>query len=152
MKRLVVLIGMLITAAPAFASTSDIQRVEARIEALGVPVLWSNGHKVCDEEGLLGMYLFQKKTIVMCQENLSKHRQPILKTLQHEAWHAVQFVCNDGDASISDNKIRSLITHQDRATIEKYYPPSQWRAEAEARALESLPTNAFLNGVNHYCR
>ena len=152
MKRLALLAGLLMAAAPAYASTADIQRVEDRIEALGVKVLWSDGAKVCRENGLLGMYVPSKRTVYMCQENLHRAGEPVLNTLQHEGWHAVQHVCNANNAALSDEKIRALVSDHDRHTIEQHYPKHQWRAEAEARALEYLPTDAYLNGVNHFCR
>ena len=152
MKRLALLAGLLLSAAPAAGTPAEIQRIESRIEALGVPVVWSNGHAICSDRSTLGLYLLDKQMIVMCQANLNRHNQPLLTTLKHEAWHAVQFNCNRGNAVLSDDKIRRLISTADRRTIESKYPPDQWRAEAEARALEHVPTNAFLNGVNHYCR
>lgn len=152
MKSLALLACVLISAVPTLASTAEIQRLEERIEAIGVRVLWSNGHGICRQDGLLGKYMTSERTVYICQENLRQSGQPVLRTLQHEGWHAVQHLCNDNNAALTDEQIRQLVSQNDREEIETFYPPHQWRAEAEARALQFVPVDAFINGVNHYCR
>jgi hypothetical protein len=151
MKSFAILLGLLMAATPALASSQDLLLLEQRIEAIGAKVLWSDGHGVCSDRDMLGKYVPSQRTVYICQENLRAAGEPSLNTLQHEGWHAVQHLCNGNNAALTDGQIRELITSDDRDTIKKLYPAHQWRAEAEARALENVPINAFINGVNSYC-
>lgn len=152
MRQPIILLGLAIAGTSAYASTPDLLNLEKRIEAIGARVLWSDGHGVCADRELLGKYVPSQRTVYMCQENLRAAGASILRTLRHEGWHAVQHLCNNNNAVLSDDRIRALIDSHDRRVIEKLYPARQWRAEAEARALEIVPVDSFINGINHYCR
>lgn len=151
MKSLVLLISLMAASSPVLASSQDVLLLEQRIEAAGARVLWSDGHAICLDRSLLGKYVPAQKTVYICQENLRAAGQPVISTLQHEGWHAVQDLCNGNNAVLGDHKIRQLLTREDRETIQSLYPSRQWRAEAEARALELVPVKSFINGVNTYC-
>ena len=153
MHRLVILTGLLITALPVSATNwSDVQQIESRIERLGARVYWMRKNTgVCSRRGLLGVYRVQERTVYMCQQTIRTSSEPLIETLKHEGWHAVQQLCNGGRAVLSDDKIRALLTESDKANLRQFYEASDHRLEAEARALENVPTHAYLNGVNHYC-
>lgn len=152
MKHLAVLLGLIIAGTPYYAFSSELLRLEQRIEAIGAKVLWSDGHGVCADRELLGKYVPSQRTVYICQENLRDAGASVLSTLKHEGWHAVQHLCNSDDAVLTDNQIRDLISSDDREVIEKLYPERQWRAEAEARALEFVPVESFINGMSYYCQ
>jgi hypothetical protein len=157
MKRFLILAGVLLTGLLPFPAAAvnwtNVERVEQRIEQLGARVLWMRiNTNICAQRGLLGLYSLNDRTVYMCQQSIREvDDNRILATLQHEGWHAVQHLCNGNRAVLSDDKIRKLISESDKRNLRNNYDASQHRMEAEARALENLPTHAFLNGVNHYC-
>lgn len=154
MKRLALLAGLLLSAVPVSATDwTEVQQVESQIEQLGARIYWSRMNTgVCSERGMLGIYKFRERTVYMCQQAIRDSGEPLMETLKHEGWHAVQQLCNNGRAVLSDAKIRALLSEGDKQTLRKHYDASQHRLEAEARALEAVPTDAYLRGINHYCR
>ena len=153
MKRLSLLAGLLFSAVPVSATDwKEVQEVESRIERLGARVYWSNMNTgVCAQRGMLGIYKIRERTVYMCQQSIRNSREPLMETLKHEGWHAVQQICNGGRAVLSDAKIRALLSEGHKRTLRQHYDASQHRLEAEARALEAVRTHAYLRGVNHYC-
>ena len=153
MKRLALLAGLLFSAVPVSATNwTEVQQIEARIERLGAKVYWSRMNTgPCADRGLLGRYYLSRRTVYMCQQAIRDSSEPLIETLKHEGWHAVQQLCNNGRAVLSDDKIRNLLSEGDKRTLRKHYDARQHRLEAEARALEQVPTHAYLRGVNHYC-
>lgn len=153
MRRLAVLAGLLSIALPASATNwSEVQQIESRIERLGARVYWMRMNTgICAQRGLLGLYKVRARTVYMCQQTIRSSSEPLIETLKHEGWHAVQQICNGGRAVLNDSKIRALLTESDKSNLRKFYSSSDHRLEAEARALETIPTYAYLNGVNHYC-
>ena len=155
MKRLLVLAGLLLSGLPATAAINwnDIETVEHRVEQLGARVMWMRLNQgICAKRGLLGVYRLSTKTVYMCQQRIRDYEpEQLLSTLKHEGWHAVQQLCNGGRSVLSDDKIRALISEQDKDILRSGYDSSQHRLEAEARALEHIPTYAYITGVNHYC-
>ena len=154
MKRLALLAGLLFSAVPVSATNwTEVQQIESRIERLGAKIYWSRFNTgECSPRGRLGVYKVRERTVYICQQAIRDHRQPLMETLKHEGWHAVQELCNNGRAVLSDDKIRALLSEGDKRTLRERYSASQHRLEAEARALEAVPTHAYLRGVNHYCR
>ena len=154
MKRLALLAGLLLSAVPVSATDwTEVQQVESQIEQLGARIYWSKMNTgVCSERGMLGIYKIRERTVYMCQQAIRDSGEPLMETLKHEGWHAVQQLCNNGRAVLSDAKIRALLSEGDKQTLRKHYDASQHRLEAEARALEAVPTHAYLRGINHYCR
>lgn len=146
------LAALLLAAAPAHAyRVSDLQNLQKRVERIGAKVFWSKGSNECYERNLLGKYVPSKRTLFLCQERLHDPTQA-METLKHESWHAVQHICNSGNAVFTDAKLRSLMSEKDKKTIRALYPKHQQRAEAEARVLEHVPLAAFIRGMNHYCK
>ena len=154
MKQLALLAGLLLMAAPVSATNwTEVQKIESRIEKLGARIYWSRMNTgVCSERGMLGIYKLRERTVYMCQQAIRDSGEPLMETLKHEGWHAVQQLCNNGRAVLSDDKIRALLSERDKRTLRNYYDTSQHRLEAEARALEEVPTVAYLRGISHYCR
>jgi len=154
MKRLALLAGLLLSAVPVSATNwTEVQQIESRIERLGARIYWSKMNTgVCSKRGRLGLYKIRERTVYMCQQAIRDSGEPLMETLKHEGWHAVQQLCNNGRAVLSDDKIRVLLSEGDKRALRKHYDASQHRLEAEARALEEVPTHAYLRGVNHYCR
>ena len=154
MKQLFLLAGFLFSGLPATATTNwtEVQQIETTIERLGTRVLWMNMNTDrCARRGLLGFYRLSTRTVVMCQQRLRTSNEPLIDTLKHEGWHAVQELCNGGRAVLSDDKIRALLSESDKFNLRNYYDAGVHRIEAEARAIENVPTHAYLRGVNHYC-
>ena len=153
MKQLALLAGLLFVAAPVSATNwTEVQQIESRIERLGARVYWSKmNNGLCSKRGLLGTFQISTRTVYMCQQSIRDSGEPLIETLKHEGWHAVQYICNNSRAVLSDAKIRVLLSEGDKRTLRKHYDASQHRLEAEARALEAVPTHAYLRGVNHYC-
>jgi len=155
MKRLLLLVSMLTLSGLPVSAVNwvDVEKVEHRIEQLGARVYWMRLNKdICATRGLLGVYRVQQRTVFMCQQRIrGVSNTELLATLKHEGWHAVQQICNRGRAVLTDNKIRALLSELDKQTLRASYHPGQHRLEAEARAIEQIPTYAYLNGVNHYC-
>ena len=154
MKRLLVLAGLLFSGLPATAATNwnEVQQIESTIERLGARVMWMNMNTDrCARRGMLGFYQISTRTVVMCQQRLRSSAEPLIDTLKHEGWHAVQNICNGGRAVLTDDKIRTLLSEEDKSNLREFYDASQHRLEAEARALENVPTYAYLRGVHHYC-
>ena len=152
MKLILALAGMLIFTSPALASQSDLQALERGARSIGAQVRWNN-YKTgkCVEDSMVGVYTLRTRTIHLCIANLREHGLPIKDTFQHELWHAVQHLCNNNRAILTDHKIRSLLTSNDKRALRKFYTARDHRLEAEARALERVPVTSFLRGVNHYC-
>ena len=139
MKR-ALLAAVVLGAAPAHASyiTSDLTFTEDVIEqAIGTPVSWTRNGGSCAPKGnggvVMGYFRPSSNTITMCQ-NDRVSRSTLLNTLMHEGWHAQQDRCSKRPV-LSDREILSLLKPSDRREIRKFYPVSQHRAEAEARAV-----------------
>ena len=129
-------------------------KVEAFIESIGVPVMWAdhNHDKCSTEDGyLLGFYQYSKERVVMCPAVLSGRSAGPRITLKHEGWHAIQHKCTGMKPTLNDNQIRSRLSKSDKKNLRKFYKPSQHRAEAEARAVERLPTDVWLRGSKKVC-
>ena len=144
------LLSGLITAPMAHSFTSEIKAIEAVIETtVGTKVLWSNGHSLC-RSNLYGFYHPGKDIVVMCQGNHRYDYAELVGTLKHEGWHAVQQKCNKNRAAFSDELIRK---HMDSRTgdVLHSYPHKQHRSEAEARIVEKIPTQNWIQGVKIYC-
>ena len=140
-------------ALPAGATNwGEVQQVESVIERLGAKIYWSRMNTgVCAERGLLGFYRPSERTVYMCQQAIRDSGDSLISTLRHEGWHAVQHLCNNSRAVLSDDKIRAMISHSDKRSLRSDYDADMHRLEAEARAVERIPTPAYLRGVNHYC-
>ena len=153
MKQLALLAGLLFVAAPVSATNwTEVQQIESRIERLGARVYWAKMNTgACSERGTLGTFHIREQTVYICQQALRDYNEPVMETLKHEGWHAVQHICNNSRAVLSDDKIRALLSESDKRTLRKHYGKDQQRLEAEARALESVPTTAYLRGIDHYC-
>lgn len=132
----------------------EATKVEAFIESIGVPVMWADHKydKCSTEDGyILGFYQYSKERVVMCPAVLSRRSAGPLTTLKHEGWHAIQHKCKGMAATLNDEQIRSRLSQSDKKNLRKFYIPSQHRAEAEARAVESLPTDVWLRGSKKVC-
>ena len=154
MHRLALLAGLLLSALPVSATNwNDIETVEHRVEQIGARVVWLRLNRdTCARRGILGSYRFSERTVYMCQQRIREYdNNDLLSTLKHEGWHAVQHLCNGNRAVLSDDKIRALLSQEDKDDLRGLYDSSQHRMEAEARALEHIPTYAYITGVNHYC-
>ena len=138
---------------PANAFTQEIFNIEATIETqVRTNVIWSNGHDFClQKQGLYGAYIPHADFIIVCQENHNHDYEELVGTLKHEGWHAVQVKCNNYRAALSDDQIRPHLKDRDRKNLHSYHP-KQTRAEAEARVVEQIPTDAWIRGVKAYCR
>jgi hypothetical protein len=136
----------------ALAFTAELKEIQMVIKnVVETRVLWSNGHPFCQRGGLLGAYIGNIDTIIMCQENHNRDYDELVRTLKHEGWHAVQAKCNQGKAALSDEQIRAHLQHRDRRNLHEYHP-RQHRAEAEARVVEQIPTPNWIRGVKTYCQ
>ena len=137
---------------PAQAFTQELADIEAVIELrVRTNVIWSDGHEFClQRQGLYGAYIPHADFIIMCQENHNRDYNELVGTLKHEGWHAVQVKCNQYRAALSDDQIRPHLKDRDRKNLHGYHP-KQARAEAEARVVEQIPTDAWIRGVNAYC-
>ena len=135
--------------AQAFAERRLIEDVAE--QEVGARVLWARGLTNGCEKNLLGYYRPSKKTVVMCERNLSGI-PAMLETLRHEVWHAVQHLCNGDRPVLSDHRLRQSMRASDKRILRKGYKPADHRLEAEARVLEQLPTRNFVDGVRAYCR
>lgn len=145
-----VILSLVLYAGPASAFTSELKEIERQIEALGTPVKWSMAHPLC-ERGLFGAYVPGDDVVFICQGNHDTgDYAELLGTLKHEGWHVVQQKCNDGRAALRDDQIRPHLKPRDRRSLHGYHP-KQTRSEAEARVVEQIPTQGWLNGVRAYC-
>ena len=162
MWRLLVCVGLLLSALPTDATKTgvanirtpwaDVRRIEKRMERLGVRVVWKRLNSgVCARRGLLGVYKPDQQTVFMCQQSIRSSSEPLLDTLRHEGWHAVQQICNNGRAVLSKSKIFSVLTESDKRNLKEFYDRSQYPLEAEARAIEKNSTYEYLRGINLYC-
>ena len=162
MRRLCLLAGLLICTLPASAtkqssqrpgsSTAEIRRIEESIERLGARVIRKRINSgVCSRRGLLGVYKPGQKTIFLCQQSIRNNTEPLIETLRHEGWHAVQQICNKGRPVLSRKKIFSLLTKSDRKNLKEFYDRSQYPLEAEARVIEKSPTHDYLQDIRHHC-
>ena len=143
-------IFFLLCGGPASAFTVELQEIERQIENLGTPVKWAMSHPLC-RQGLFGAYVPRDDIVFICQENHDRgDYQELLGTLKHEGWHVVQKKCNDGRAALRDDQIRQHLKPRDKRSLHGYHP-RQTRAEAEARVVEQIPTEGWLNGVRTYC-
>ena len=152
MRRLALLAGLLFSALPASATNwTEIQRVESVIERLGARVYWMRVNTgPCARRGVLGLYMFAPRTVYMCQQTIARSGEPIIHTLQHEGWHAAQHLCNNNQPILPWSKVNALLTNDDRQNL-RLYPDNQLALESEARALERIPAQAWINGFYHYC-
>lgn len=157
------LAAALVAAAPLPAMASgqwshqraDVKQVEQFIESIGVPVLWaSTSSPQCFTKEkntiLYGYYHRKHKVVVMCPAARNNDGGP-LALIQHEGWHAIQDVCLNHKATLNDDQIRARLSSSDKVVLRKLYKPHQHRAEAEARAVEHLPTHVFLRGSRTVC-
>ena len=162
MRRLLVLAGLLICTLPASAtkystesqptSQAEIRRIEAEIERLGARVIWKRINSgACARRGLLGVYQPDQRSVVMCQQSIRDNTEPLIETLRHEGWHAVQQICNKGRPVMSRKRIFSLLSESDRKNLREFYDRSQYTLEAEARVIEKSPTGHYLLKMNQYC-
>lgn len=151
MEKLIGILLVALSPASAFALTPEIQRLESVIEnEIGTKVLWSWGNILCSRP-VYGFYVPSKDLIVMCQENHKKDYGELLGTIKHEAWHAVQVKCNNGRAALSQDQIRPHLKARDKNSLHGYHPTDTY-AEAEARVVEQIPTDAWIRGARSYCR
>ena len=133
------LAAVVLSAAPAHAYvSSDLTFTEDVIEqAIGTPVSWTRNGGSCAPKNnggvIMGFYRPADNTITICQNDRIR-RSSILNTLMHEGWHAQQDRCSKRPV-LSDREILSLLKPSDRREIRRFYPVSQHRAEAEARAV-----------------
>jgi len=144
-------ISTALAAAPsAHSFTDEIRAVEAVIEkTVGTKVLWSNGHTLC-KRNTYGFYHPGRDLVVMCQENHDYDYRELVSTLKHEGWHAVQHKCNFNRAALSDQLINKHMDSRTRNILYSY-PNKQHRSEAEARVVEKIPTQNWIQGVKIYC-
>lgn len=152
--RLPALAAALLIAGPAVAATKDdVLRIEAFVERIGTPVLWSQNHSSCKTNNggrLLGFYMPDKNHVVMCEASRDSING-VLGTMKHEGWHAIQKQCNGGKAALRDDQIRAGLTQDDRELLRKFYKNSEHRLEAEARAVATLPVEVWLRGAQKVC-
>jgi len=149
MEKVVILLLLLIPSS-ALAFTEELRQIENQIEALGTPVKWATSHSLC-MEGLYGAYVPLDDVVFICQGNHDRgDYAELLGTLKHEGWHVVQIKCNNSRAALRDDQIRPHLKPRDRRSLHGYHP-KQTRSEAEARVVEQLPTEGWLNGVRAYC-
>ena len=133
------LAAVVLSAAPAHAYvSSDLTLTEDVIEqAIGTPVSWTRNGGSCAPKNnggvIQGFYRPGDNTITICQNDRIR-RSSLLNTLMHEGWHAQQDRCSKRPV-LSDREILSLLKPSDRREIRRFYPVSQHRAEAEARAV-----------------
>ena len=135
--------------AQAFPERKLIENVAER--EVGARVLWARGLTNGCEKNLLGYYRPSKRTVVMCERNLSGI-PAMLETLRHETWHAVQHLCNGNRPVLSDHRLRESMKASDKRILRTGYKPADHRLEAEARVVGQLPTKNFVDGVRAYCR
>ena len=117
---------------------TDFTLVEDAIEhSTGTPVRWTRTGGSCAPRSngsvTMGYYTPSANHITMCQ-NPRFGQSTLMNTLMHEGWHAQQDRCSKRPV-LSDREILSLLKPSDRREIRKFYPVSQHRAEAEARAV-----------------
>ena len=162
MRPLLVLAGLLICMLPASATKNssentgsrgaEIQQIETGIKRLGARLIWMRINSgACTRRGLLGVYKPEDRTIFLCQQSIRDNTAPLIETLRHEGWHAVQQICNNGRPVMSKVKIFSLLTDSDRKNLREFYDRSQYPLEAEARAIEKLSTDDYLRDIDRYC-
>ena len=135
------LAAAVLAATPAQATmiwATDFTLVEDAIEhSTGTPVRWTRTGGSCAPRSnggvIQGYYRPGDNTITICQ-NPRIRTADIMNTLMHEGWHSVQDRCTRRPA-FSDFEITRHLKPSDRREIRKFYPVSQHRAEAEARAV-----------------
>ena len=88
--------------------------------------------------------------LVMCDANHTNMNQ-YTEIFRHELWHAVQHLCTRRQQTLSDNQIRYNLNAQDRASLRQFYEGSDWRGEAEARAIAKFSFPVFKSYVRSAC-
>lgn len=135
------LAAVVLASTPAHASmiwASDFTLVEDAIEeSTGTPVRWTREGGSCAPRNnggvIMGYFSPSQNKITMCQ-NPRIRQSTLMNTLMHEGWHAQQDRCSKRPV-LSDFEITRHLTPSDRREIRKFYSVSQYRAEAEARAV-----------------
>ena len=164
MRFLPILAGLVLCAIPVSAtrqviresygfSSSEIKKIEISVQRIGARVIWKRINSgACTRQGLLGVYKPEQRTIFLCQQNIRHHSEPLIETLRHEGWHAVQQICNNGRPVLSKKKVLSKLTQSDKKNLKEFYDRSQYHLEAEARAIEKLPTDAYIKDIELHCK
>ena len=164
MRFLPILAGLMLCATPASAtrqiirgshgfSSSEIEKIELSVQRLGARVIWKRINSgVCARQGLLGVYKPEQRTIFLCQQSIRHNAEPLIETLRHEGWHAVQQICNNGRPVLNKKKIFAKLTQSDKKNLKEFYDRSQYHLEAEARAIEKLPTDAYIKDIQLHCK
>ena len=137
-RSLLAAVALCATPAHASLSASSLTVTEDVIEqSIGTPVSWTRNGGSCAPKRnggvIMGYFRPSENTITMCQNDRIR-TSTLLNTLMHEGWHAVQDRCTKRPV-FSDREITRLLMPSDRREIRKFYPVSQHRAEAEARAV-----------------
>ena len=155
-RPILLAVACLSLANPGNCLTPEINDIEQVIEnVVGTKVYWSRKDPECksNKEGWVtyGFYDPSRNIIIMCQYNNYMNNSGILETLKHEGWHAVQHMCNNYRAALTDEQIRPHLHSDDKHSLRHGYHPKQHRAEAEARVVEQIPTRNWIKGVREYC-
>ena len=137
-RSLLAAVALCATPAHASLTASSLTVTEDVIEqSIGTPVSWTRNGGSCKPKGnggvIQGYFRPADNTITMCQNDRIR-TSTLLNTLMHEGWHAQQDRCSKRPV-LSDHEITRHLTAADRREIRKFYPVSQHRAEAEARAV-----------------
>ncbi|KZR87167.1 hypothetical protein [Synechococcus sp. MIT S9504] len=164
MRFLPIFAGLMLCAIPASAtrqvirrnhgfSSSEIKKIEISIQRLGGRIVWKRINSgACTRQGLLGVYKPEQRTIFLCQQNIRHHSEALIETLRHEGWHAVQQICNKGLPVLSKKTVFSKLTQSDKKNLKEFYDRSQYHLEAEARAIEKTPTDAYIRDIELHCK
>ena len=152
------LAAVVLCATPAHAfSSSDLIHIEDAIEdATGTPVRWTREGGSCKPRSnggiVLGVFSPTLNTITMCQNHRIR-TSTLLNTLMHEGVHSMQDRCTHRPV-LTDAEIRRHLTASDRREIRKFYPASQHRAEAEARAVANYyddDPQGYVTFIRRHC-
>lgn len=103
-------------------------------------------HPRCDEPNLFGLYLRNRKLIVICPRGNRS------ETLMHEGWHAIQDRCLRGAPLLSREQLLRSLNRRERREVDVYYSGSTWQREAEARVMARQPPQVYFGWVDRFCR
>lgn len=129
---------------PAAASGREsFAQLLALFNQRGVEVL--SEHPRCNVRTVYGLYVRGRMQVVVCPKGDQRN------SLMHEAWHLVQARCLKGAEYFSEPWLREKLNRRDRRDLDALYTSSQWRREAEARYMATLPVQAFFQAYDALC-
>ncbi len=102
-------------------------------------------HPRCDEPNLFGLYLRNRRLIVICPRGNRS------ETLMHEGWHAIQDRCLQGAPWLSPEQLLRSLSRRERREVDVFYSGSTWQREAEARVMARQPSEVYFGWVDRFC-